>query len=132
MVSIPQLIHESLTTCDVDVRASLLQNIVIVGGGSLLPGFTDRLNYELSVAFPGVRSSCFLLSSKSSKLTPGFRLAFPQQKVRLHASGHPTERRYSSWLGGSILASLGTFHQLWISKEEWEEYGPNIVGQKCK
>jgi actin-related protein len=55
-----------------------------------------------------------------------------QQKVRIHASGHPTERRFSSWLGGSILASLGTFHQLWISKEEWEEYGPNIVAQKCK
>lgn len=54
-VAVPQLVLEALQTCDVDVRASLLQNVVIVGGGSQLPGFTDRLNYELSVLFPGVR-----------------------------------------------------------------------------
>jgi actin-related protein 4 len=59
MVAIPQLVHEALTTCDVDVRASLLQNVVVVGGGSLLPGFVDRLNFELSVMFPGVRASVF-------------------------------------------------------------------------
>jgi hypothetical protein len=40
--------------------------------------------------------------------------------VKIHAPGNPTERRYGAWLGGSILASLGTFHQLWISKEEWD------------
>lgn len=42
------------------------------------------------------------------------------KKVKIHAPGNPTERRYGGWLGGSILASLGTFHQLWISKEEWQ------------
>lgn len=41
-------------------------------------------------------------------------------QVKIHAPGNPTERRYGGWLGGSILASLGTFHQLWISKEEWQ------------
>ena len=40
--------------------------------------------------------------------------------MKLHSPGNPTERRYGAWLGGSILASLGTFHQLWISKEEWQ------------
>lgn len=38
----------------------------------------------------------------------------------MHAPGNPIERRYGGWLGGSILASLGTFHQLWISREEWQ------------
>ncbi len=38
----------------------------------------------------------------------------------MHVPGNPIERRYAAWLGGSILASLGTFHQLWISKQEWE------------
>jgi hypothetical protein len=41
-------------------------------------------------------------------------------QVKIHAPGNPIERRYGGWLGGSILASLGTFHQLWISKEEWQ------------
>lgn len=41
-------------------------------------------------------------------------------QTKIHAPGNPVERRYGGWLGGSILASLGTFHQLWISKEEWQ------------
>jgi actin-related protein len=27
------------------------------------------------------------------------------------------------WIGGSILASLSTFQQMWISKEEYNESG---------
>lgn len=33
------------------------------------------------------------------------------------------ERRYSSWVGGSILGCLGSFQQLWVSKQEYEESG---------
>lgn len=33
------------------------------------------------------------------------------------------ERKFASWIGGSIMASLGTFQQLWISKLEYEEQG---------
>jgi hypothetical protein len=32
----------------------------------------------------------------------------------------PPERKYSVWIGGSILASLSTL-QMWISKDEYEE-----------
>ena len=45
--------------------------------------------------------------------------ATDQLKVKLHAPGNPVERRFGGWLGGSVVASLGTFHQLWISAEEW-------------
>ena len=48
-------------------------------------------------------------------------------QVKIHAPGNPTERRYGGWLGGSILASLGTFHQLWISKEEWQVCKYHII-----
>ena len=41
------------------------------------------------------------------------------------------ERMYSSWIGGSILSSLGTFHQLWLSKQEYEEHGGLIIERKC-
>merc|ERR1711962_909868 len=37
------------------------------------------------------------------------------------------ERKYSVWIGGSILASLSTFQQMWISKQEYDECGPSIV-----
>ncbi|KAG0326605.1 PHD finger protein 10 [Dissophora globulifera] len=33
----------------------------------------------------------------------------------------PPERKYSVWIGGSILASLSTFQQMWISKMEYDE-----------
>ena len=39
----------------------------------------------------------------------------------------PPERKYSVWIGGSILASLSTFQQMWIAKSEYDESGPSIV-----
>ena len=75
------------------MRQVLMGNVVLAGGGSLLAGLGERLNNELVRNFP---------------------------HVKIHAPGNPAERRYGSWLGGSILASLGTFHQLWISREEWQ------------
>ncbi|CAA3022157.1 Actin [Olea europaea subsp. europaea] len=43
----------------------------------------------------------------------------------------PPERKYSVWIGGSILASLSTFQQTWIAKAEYDESGPFIVHRKC-
>ena len=61
-----------------------------------------------------------MYATRVSSLVPSlFSDSFLAQ-VKIHAPGNPTERRYGGWLGGSILASLGTFHQLWISKEEWQ------------
>ncbi|EIN10671.1 actin-like protein Arp4p [Punctularia strigosozonata HHB-11173 SS5] len=103
--TIPALVSSSLANCDPDMRQILLANVVVTGGGSLFAGFNERLTNELTTHFAN---------------------------VKIHAPGNPIERRYGGWLGGSILASLGTFHQLWISKEEWQEHGRPIVGQRCK
>lgn len=86
-MTLPAIIQQSLSQVDVDIRPHLLGNIVVTGGTSLLQGFTDRLNYEITTAFPSPR-------------------------VRLSAPGRVEERKFSSWIGGSILASLGTFHQV--------------------
>jgi hypothetical protein len=51
-----------------------------------------------------------------------------QQSLKVVA---PPERKYSVWIGGSILASLSTFQQMWISKAEYDESGPSIVHRKC-
>lgn len=99
-IGIAQMLYNSVVNCDPDVRGHLLQNIIITGGGSLLQGFTDRVALELQ------------------KLAPG-------NKIRLHTPGTSIERKAASWIGGSILASLGTFHALWISKQEYEEVSIN-------
>jgi hypothetical protein len=105
--TIPHLIANTLQSCEPDIRATFLANVVLTGGGSLMPGISHRLENELLKIYQS-------------------------QKIKLHSPGNLTERRYSAWLGGSILASLGTFHQLWISAEEWKEHGRAIVGQRCK
>lgn len=106
--SIQALCSTALGAVDVDLRAALLNNIVSTGGTSLIPGFNDRLHYEISNMYPGA------------------------QKVRIHSPGNLYERKFGPWIGGSILASLGSFHQLWISKKEYDEVGANIVEKRCK
>lgn len=97
-LGLSKLIVDSINACDVDIRANLANNIVITGGSSLVQGLTDRVNSDLSQALAGI-------------------------KIRIYAPGNTIERNYSPWVGGSILASLGTFHQLWISKKEYDEVG---------
>ena len=92
------LVVTAMRDVDMEIKSHILNNVVVTGAGSLLYGFHDRVNLELSNAFPGPR-------------------------VRLTAPGNSVERKYANWLGGSILASLGSFHQLWISKKEYDEHG---------
>ena len=54
-------------------------------------------------------------------------LAPASMKVKIIA---PPERKYSVWIGGSILSSLSTFQSMWISKAEYDESGPAIVHRK--
>ncbi|KAI8275714.1 Actin-related protein 4 [Colletotrichum sp. SAR11_57] len=105
--TIPELIRAALNAVDVDLRPNLLGNIVVTGSTSLLNGFNDRLNNELTTMYPGL-------------------------KIKIHAAGLSSERRFGAWIGGSILASLGTFHQMWISRKEYEENGVSIVEKRCK
>ena len=43
----------------------------------------------------------------------------------------PAERKYSVWIGGSILASLASFQSMWVTKQEYDESGASIVHRKC-
>jgi len=94
----------SIMKCDVDVRKDLYGNIVLSGGTTMYPGISDRMQKEITA------------------------LALSSMKVKIIA---PPERKYSVWIGGSILASLSTFQQMWISKQEYDESGPSIVHRKC-
>ena len=50
-------------------------------------------------------------------------------KVQFLAVG-ARERKFGAWMGGSVLASLGSFQQLWLSKAEYLEHGANVVEQR--
>jgi len=96
--------YDTIMKCDVDIRKDLYANIVLSGGTTMYDGLSDRMSAEIT------------------------KLAPPTMKVKIVA---PPERKYSVWIGGSILASLSTFSQMWISKEEYDESGPSIVHRKC-
>lgn len=55
-------------------------------------------------------------------------LAPPSMSIKVVA---PPERKFSVWIGGSILGSLASFAQMWVSKQEYDESGAHIVHRKC-
>merc|ERR1712039_370797 len=93
---------QSIMKCDVDIRKDLCGNVVLSGGTTMFPGIGERMTKELT--------------------------ALAHMKIKVVA---PTERKYSAWIGGSILSSLSTFQQMWVSKNEYDESGPQIVHGKC-
>ena len=56
--------------CDVDIRAALLQNIVVVGNGAGIKGLTERLDVELAQLMPSVSFRLFLISVKGGFICP--------------------------------------------------------------
>lgn len=54
------------------------------------------------------------------------KLAIKDVKIKIYA---PPERKYSTWIGGSILAGLATFKKMWVSSEEYQE-DPDIIHKK--
>ncbi|KAI3413394.1 Major actin [Globodera pallida] len=96
--------YNSIMKCDIDIRKDLYANIVLSGGTTMFPGIADRMQKEITALAPST------------------------MKIKINA---PPERKYSVWIGGSILASVSTFQQMWISKAEYDESGPSIVHRKC-
>ena len=96
--------YNSIMKCDLDIRKDLYSNVVMSGGSTMYPGIADRMNKDLTALAPTT------------------------MKIKIIA---PPERKYSVWIGGSILASLSTFQQMWITKQEYDESGPTIVHRKC-
>ena len=95
---------DSITRCDVDIRRDVYANIVLSGDNTMFPGFAERMQKEITALAP------------------------PTMRMKIIA---PPERKYSVWIGGSVLASLSTFQQMWVSKQDYDESGPSIVHRKC-
>ncbi|XP_027684366.2 actin, cytoplasmic 2 [Chelonia mydas] len=101
---IPEITFNSIMKCNVDIRKDLYANTILSGGTTMYPGIADRMQKEITALAPST------------------------MKIKIIA---PPERKYSVWIGGSILASLSTFQQMWISKQEYFESGPSMVHRKC-
>jgi actin len=98
------LTFSSIMKCDVDIRKDLYNNIVMSGGSTMFSQIDERMKKEMEAQAPA------------------------SMNIKIIA---PPERKYSVWIGGSILSSLSTFEEMWIKKEEYDESGPSIVHRKC-
>ena len=108
--SLPELVAKSYLKCDVDVRAELLQNVVLTGGTAAVQGLCARLKQELATMLP--QGDHRVSQAYITVIAPG-------------------EASIGSWVGGSILASLSSCHfalgrGIWRSKQEYDEAGPAI------
>jgi centractin len=102
-VGIHQCLVNSISKCDMDIRRSLFSDIILAGGSTMHDGFGDRLLVEVR------------------------KLAPRDTKIRILA---PPERILSTWIGGSILASLATFKKMWVTRKEYDDAGKNAIYRK--
>ena len=103
MDGIAKSIQQTIMKSDVDIRKDLYANIVLSGENNMVDGISERMSKEMKALAPAAL-------------------------IKIVA---PPQREYCAWIGGSILASLSTFQSMWISKEEYDEFGPAIVKMKC-
>nr|AED86986.1 actin I [Nyctotherus ovalis] len=101
---IHQLTYKSIMRCDMDVRKELYESVILSGGSTMFDQLPERLEKELIELAP--------------------------KTMQINITAMP-ERKYSVWIGGSVISSLATFQSMWIKKEEYDEVGAQIVHRKC-
>lgn len=117
MLGIHNLMIRSSKICDTEVRQQLLSNIHLIGGGACIAGLADRLNNEIALQ----------VGHKYKLIQP---ITYSSGGLHRQPPTINNERKYATWIGGSIIASLGSFHNMWISKEEWKELGSESFDKK--
>jgi actin, other eukaryote len=101
-LSIQELVLNCIRSKDVELQDEFFKNILLSGGGSMFQGIPERIEKELK----------FYRSNEIKVLDP-------------------PERKYSTWIGASILSSLSTFKDKYITKEEFHEFGGRILNYQC-
>ncbi|XP_053137219.1 actin-like [Hemicordylus capensis] len=101
---IHQMVLDSISRCDVGIQKHIWSNIILAGGSTLFSSLDRRLLKELQAFVPnGV-----------------------QAKVLA-----PKDRMHSVWIGASVLTSLASFREMWVTRKEYREVGPTVLRKKC-
>merc|ERR1712217_293509 len=95
-----ELLAGSIKRTDLDVRIKLWEEIVLSGGSTMFHKFGDRLLHEVR------------------------KLAPREVKIRIAS---PPDRKLSTWIGGSVIASLSSFKKMCICQLDYQEQGPRIL-----
>lgn len=101
--SVASSLVNTIKKCESDIRKVLSSNIVLCGGSTMFPNLEGRLIDSIQSLAPAMEPKI---------------IAQP-------------ERKYTVWIGGSILSSLSTFAAMWVTKDDFEENGASVVHRKC-
>uniref|UniRef100_A0A8I3PK73 Actin like 10 n=1 Tax=Canis lupus familiaris TaxID=9615 RepID=A0A8I3PK73_CANLF len=101
---LPALVFQALQKVPARLRTRLADTVVLAGGSTLFPGFTERLEMELE-------AQC---------RRHGYGA------LRPHLVAKPG-RGTAVWTGGSMVASLRSFQCHWITRAMYQEYGSRLV-----
>ena len=101
-----ETIKDSITKVAIDIHQPFYSNIILSGGNSAFPGLSERIKSELINIAPPLSRISFSFSPEG-------------------------ERKYHPWIGGAIITSIPSFDIMWITKEEYNEYGNSIIFRKC-
>ncbi|EDO45073.1 predicted protein, partial [Nematostella vectensis] len=99
-LGIHELVYKAIQACAMDIRKQMGRSIYLSGGGSMIPGFAERLQFEVSSMLP------------------------QSSHAQVHAG---TDRHHAAFIGASVVARLPIFDQLCVSQEEWEQVGPDAL-----
>lgn len=99
-------VYNSIMKSESEIRKELYGNIILAGGNTMFIGFPEKLGLEIQ------------------KIAPTSLV----NKVKIISQN---ERKYSAWIGGAILAGLTSFQFMWISHNEYQDSGPQVIHRKC-
>ncbi|XP_008572820.1 PREDICTED: actin-related protein T1-like [Galeopterus variegatus] len=99
-----KMVLSSIMKCDWDIQKNLFAQIVLSGGNTLFPGLEERLMKEVE------------------------QLTFKGIPIKITA---PPERCFSAWIGASIMTSVSSFKQMWVTSEDFKEFGASVVHRRC-
>ena len=108
--TLPELVVQAIGMCDRDLQTDFKAAVVLAGGTAMLPGFCARVKDDLNAAF----------TDDSIRVVPGATAE----------RGYNSQRKHAAWIGGSIFASLETFKQVRVNKQEWED-DEHIIHRKA-
>ncbi|UKK02366.1 actin II [Theileria orientalis] len=103
--NLPEICYHSVRMCEPELHRTMLSTILVTGGTSLFSGFLERCEKEIA--------------------------SLVNRNVPVKVINSPQPRDISVWVGGSIVANLQSFQQMWITKEEYDEAGPTVIHRKC-
>jgi actin-related protein len=103
-VGVHELVFHSIMKCGIDVRKDLCRQVLLAGGNTMYSGIDQRLCNELA------------------------KLAPPHYRFVVIA---PLERKFSAWIGGSVICNIAAYRDMWVTKAEYDEVGPQVVHTKC-